>query len=213
MNCANHRTPSFLQLFLIAGQAYMQPPDLIDLMVRSRTSHKPPYPLLTIPDTTERYQIPSTAFRFPANVDLTEPFSTHANLVMRQAVSHLNLLGRATIYQSADDPNKIWAIAPRGRPNFDLEDDLSNWLRKKALERFGMWAREDNNTRGRGSLVKPIEDVFHKKWNDIWWECWWWANSEDKAGAKMERWRRVEPVPLEEGDFEEDLNELPDAME
>jgi hypothetical protein len=53
-----------LQLFLIAGQAYLQPPDIIDLAVRDRIHRKPPYTLLRLPDSTEKYTRSTSAMQF-----------------------------------------------------------------------------------------------------------------------------------------------------
>jgi hypothetical protein len=35
-----------------------------------------------------------------------------------------------------------------------------------------------------------MREVFGEKWGVEMWSVWWWANSEEKARAKIERWRR-----------------------
>ena len=54
-----------LQLFLVAGQTYLQPPDIIDLVVRDEISRNPPYTLLRLPDSTERHIRSTSAEQFP----------------------------------------------------------------------------------------------------------------------------------------------------
>jgi hypothetical protein len=54
-----------LQLFLVAGQTYLQPPDIIDLVVRDKIRRKPPYTLLRLPDSTEKHVRSTSAEQFP----------------------------------------------------------------------------------------------------------------------------------------------------
>lgn len=58
----------FLQLFLLAGQTYLQPPDLIDVVVRHKVARSALYPEVSLPATTEQWIRPSNAFAFPTNV-------------------------------------------------------------------------------------------------------------------------------------------------
>ncbi|KAF2855983.1 hypothetical protein T440DRAFT_513082 [Plenodomus tracheiphilus IPT5] len=57
-----------LQTFLLAGQTYMQPPDVIDLTIRSETSRRAPYPQMTLPPSSERWMRLSNNFAMPTNV-------------------------------------------------------------------------------------------------------------------------------------------------
>ncbi|KAF2636981.1 hypothetical protein P280DRAFT_472500 [Massarina eburnea CBS 473.64] len=183
----------FLQVFLLAGQTYMQPPDIIDLLVRSRTSRKPPYPLLILPHTTDLYRIPASAFRCPTGLDYTSPDPARImdkRLLMRNSINHLNIIGRASIKQSEMYPNSHWFTRANGTDLFDIVDDMSTWLREKALVRFDMHSKR--LAARDWTKIKGIKTVFAYEWERVWWRIWWWANSEDKAVAKMERWRIVD---------------------
>lgn len=87
-----------LQLFLLAGQTYFQPPDIIDLIVRSTASREPPYPLMTLPKTTERWQRPCPAFAFPKNLDLCD--ESYKGTLQRAALTHINVIVRSSFHQT-----------------------------------------------------------------------------------------------------------------
>lgn len=74
---------------------------------------------------------------------------------------------------------------------FAVVDDTAAWLKEKALTRFEMDAKKSER---KGERLKDIREVFEERWSQTWWGIWWWANSEEKARAKMERWR-VEEMP------------------
>ncbi|KAF1956285.1 hypothetical protein CC80DRAFT_413970 [Byssothecium circinans] len=184
---SSYYSTRFLQLFLLAGQTYLQPPDIIDLVVRHNISRKTPYPRVLVPSTTDSYQIPLPTFRFRAGLDYTSPYpASHHNVrvLMRNSVIHLNIIGRATIHQSEASINSHWVSNPSPTGLFNVVDDMSSWLKEKALVNFDLQSEYH-------PVARDIAAVFDKEWKKVWWNVWQWANSEDKASAKMERWRRV----------------------
>ncbi|CAN9113020.1 unnamed protein product [Alternaria alternata] len=89
-----------LQLFLMASQTYFQPPDLVDLTLRSRTSRKPPYPLLPTPCSTEKYRRPLPSLFYPGH-DLN---CTHLKAsFQRTSIAHLTLITRSSFHQTSHD--------------------------------------------------------------------------------------------------------------
>jgi hypothetical protein len=68
-----------------------------------------------------------------------------------------------------------------------MRDHACHYYLDTALVAF-----ERNENRDQGLI--NIRDVFPKMQSKILWTVWWWANSEDKAKAKMERWREAQPI-------------------
>lgn len=70
-----------------------------------------------------------------------------------------------------------------------MRDLLNDWLIEKILGRFECDARPSRMVAADMVGVKDIEAVFRRRWRRAAWSVWWWANGEEKARAKMERWR------------------------
>jgi hypothetical protein len=169
-----------LQLFLMAGQTYFQPPDLIDLMVRSKVSRKHPYPLLPLPSSRWNWIRPSHYSRFPANIDLCD--DRYKRLLQRASITHLSLITRSSFHQSPYNTSQM-AISPPTLDEalFNMPDHAKRYFADKAMTAF-----ELNECQPR---AKTFRTVFAQTWKDIQWSVWWWANSEDKARMHLERWK------------------------
>tara|TARA_R110002003_G_scaffold32_7_gene1960 strand:+ start:16645 stop:17268 length:624 start_codon:yes stop_codon:yes gene_type:complete len=178
--------PRLLQLFLHAGQTYLQPPDLIDLIARSQVSRKSPYPVLTLPTTTEKWHRPSQAFAFPANIPLCD--ERYKRTLLRASLTHLNLIARSSFHQTRATVSPT-VTAPADEQLYDLRDHANHYFLDSVLVEF---ERYEKKATGDGKKRDNIRSVFETRWENVLWSVWWWANSEDKARAKMERWREVE---------------------
>ncbi|KAF2189719.1 hypothetical protein K469DRAFT_561973 [Zopfia rhizophila CBS 207.26] len=152
-----------LQTFLLAGQTYLQPPDIIELAVRNKLMLRRPYPMMHPPPSTHQYWHPfnPSHITYPQNHPLVP--AAGAPIPFRNALlANINIVMRGLV------------------PLRDLQDE---WLRERVLGQFYVRARRDR---------KDIEGSFKRPWKkEVRWGIWWWANSEEKARAKMERWRRV----------------------
>lgn len=169
-----------LQLFLVAGQTYLQPPDIIDLAVRDKLRRKPPYMMTRLPASTELHIRSTSAEPFPPGFDLTSTGEDGFRLASL-SLGNLTLFQRATIAQTSLHPApQINATPLNGL--FTDDDLLSTWLEERTLMYFDMYMRRDR---------RDIREVFEKRWRKTRWMVWWWAASEDKARMKMERWRRA----------------------
>jgi hypothetical protein len=69
-----------------------------------------------------------------------------------------------------------------------MRDHANAYFLDRAMVAFEV---HENPSLGLGN----IREVFPSNWDDTMWCIWWWANSENKARAKIERWRK-EPVAL-----------------
>ena len=175
-----------LQLFITTGETYFQPPDLIDLIVRCKNSRRSPFPSLAIPSSTSTFQHPSTAFGFPRNLGDNIFDDRNNRFIQHLSLTHLNLIGRSSFHQTRHRISPQ-IIAPSG-PNaptqaFHMRDHASDYYLDRAMVAFEVDEVKDDARRHN------IRKVFSKEWDDAMWCVWWWANSEDKARAKMERWR------------------------
>jgi hypothetical protein len=63
-----------------------------------------------------------------------------------------------------------------------LRDHASDYFIDRALVAFEMHESP-------GEERRDIREAFAENWDDMLWCVWWWANSEEKARALMERWR------------------------
>ncbi|KAH3906174.1 hypothetical protein HBH56_209480 [Parastagonospora nodorum] len=176
-------TARLLQLFFAAGQTYYQPPDLIDLVVRYNASHRPAYPRVAFPTSTQVWQHPSQAFAFPSNPDLDLFDDNYKQLVLRASLTHLNLIARASFHQTSQIRSPL-ITAPTSTDAYTIRDHASDFFFDRVTVAFEKFESRD-------SQLLSIREVFPRKWEDALWSVWWWANSEDKARAKMERWREV----------------------
>ncbi|KAF1840716.1 uncharacterized protein K460DRAFT_370681 [Cucurbitaria berberidis CBS 394.84] len=171
-----------LQLFLAAGQTYLQPPDLIDLIVRSKVSRRAPYPLMTLPVSTENWIRPSRAFALPHHFGLCD--NRYKSLIQRASLIHLSLIIRSSFHQTQDDMSQNRLTAPAlSQAPYDLKDHARQYFTERAMVAFELYEQ-------RSSGLRNIRDGFWKVWDRVLWSVWWWANSEEKARAKMERWRQ-----------------------
>ncbi|KAF1972866.1 hypothetical protein BU23DRAFT_554710 [Bimuria novae-zelandiae CBS 107.79] len=179
-----HRTRMF-QLFLLAGQTYLQPPDLIDLVLRYRTSRKKPYPELKIPSSTRFYRRPVERNLFGSGTY----DESRVRSLENHAILELNTIVRATINQSEEKPFISW-VTPSGSDwLFCAIDESATYFSRAIMTRFEADMKKDFHT------VKRLETIIEsqrEEWNKVWWEVWWWANSEDKARVKIERWASMD---------------------
>jgi hypothetical protein len=166
---------------MTAGQTYFQPPDLIDLIARNNAARRPPYPLITFPETTRVWQRPSQAFAFPANSTLNLFDESSKRLIRRASENHLNLIARSSFHQKSDTRSQT-VNSPRANDAYLMDDHASDYYFDRAMVAFEKFENH-------ASDLQCIREVFPRKWEDTLWSIFWWANSEDKARTKMERWR------------------------
>jgi hypothetical protein len=76
---------------------------------------------------------------------------------------------------------------PLANGPFEFRDHAAYYFFDRAMVAFEMQQRNGKDT-------GEIREVFPRKCEDELWSVWWWANSEDKARAKMERWRQQPPM-------------------
>jgi hypothetical protein len=69
-----------------------------------------------------------------------------------------------------------------------MRDHASDYYLDRAMVAFEVDEVKDDER------LTKIRKVFPKEWDDAMWCIWWWANSEDKARSKMERWREKTPA-------------------
>ncbi|KAE8850294.1 hypothetical protein PTNB85_00710 [Pyrenophora teres f. teres] len=155
----NHGAHWMLQLVLMAGQAYLQPPDLIDLLVREK-------PVSTL---------------FPVGVSLCDESYQESFQIMSQYC--LSVICRSSILSERQRA----VLRPIGLPALGkglfrvVADYTRMYLSERAMVAFEMHEsrRED---------MRVVRTAFPREWKHMQWSIWWWANSEDKARMKMERW-------------------------
>jgi len=179
--CTNHHD-RLLQLFLISGQTYFQPPDLIDLIVRSKASRRRPYTSLPTPSSTKRWRHPRRTHFQPHNDLCNETNKAH---IQHMSTRHLTLITRSSFHQSRYDMSQGLIRAPAlGEALFRVPDHAKRYLYDRAMVAFEMWEKKRTG-------LKDIRTVFPKKWEEIRWCIWWWAGSEEKARMEMERLRET----------------------
>ncbi|KAH7095508.1 hypothetical protein FB567DRAFT_460445 [Paraphoma chrysanthemicola] len=177
-----------LQLFLHAGQTYLQPPDIIDLITRSEVSRKYPWPEVKLPTTTEIWHRPSRAYAFRVNVSLRH---VHRRRYLRStSLNHLNIIARSSFHQTRRNVSPVMP-SPLDGQLYNLRDHANHHFLDSVLVEFERYERKQSQD---GKKLADIRGVFESKWEDGLWSIWWWANGEDKARAKMERWRESESV-------------------
>ena len=107
----------------------------------------------------------------------------YKRLLVRASLTHLNIITRSSFHHTRDTTSPP-INAPPNQQMYTLRDHANYHFLDHALVAFELHenpARELSN----------IREVFPRIWGDELWSIWWWANSEDKARAKMERWRQV----------------------
>lgn len=68
-----------------------------------------------------------------------------------------------------------------------MPDHAAYYFLDRALVAFELYEKKDDG------LIN-MRNAFRKRQGKMLWSVWWWANSEDTARAKMERWREAQPV-------------------
>jgi hypothetical protein len=179
---------------MTAGQTYLQPPDLIDLIARNNAARRPPYPLIAFPENTRVWQRPSQAFAFSANSGLNLFDEGIKRLIRRASETQLNLIARSSFHQKSDTRSPT-VSSPRGNDAYIMRDHASDYYLDRAMVAFEKFEN-------RASDLQSIREVFPRKWEDTLWSVWWWANSEDKARVKMERWREEPAAPSADALFD-----------
>ncbi|PSN73189.1 hypothetical protein BS50DRAFT_483486 [Corynespora cassiicola Philippines] len=189
-NMSTSTAPRFLQFFLAAAPVYLQPPDLIELTVRSRLSRKPPYPLMRLPSSTESWLHPvKLAYPFPVGVDLEAPI--FPSILRHHFQVHLTVIARAFLSLTSDQSTRRANMSQVAVPCFAFEDHTYSWLMERVLKVFDEEARpKDFELPGHLPLTNS-SGMLDNGWKDCMWAIWWWAGSEEKARAKMERWREI----------------------
>ena len=166
----------------MSGQTYFQPPDLIDLIIRSKASRRRPYSSLHTPCSTLLWRHPRRT-HFQAYNDLCN--ETNKAHIQHMSTRHLTLITRSSFHQSRYDMSQGLIHAPAlGQALFRVPDHAKRYFYDRAMVAFEMW-----ETKRTG--LKDIRTVFPKKWEEIRWCIWWWAGSEEKARMKMERLRET----------------------
>ncbi|KAF1915161.1 hypothetical protein BDU57DRAFT_498901 [Ampelomyces quisqualis] len=190
-------TSRLLQLFVTAAQTYFQPPDLIDLVIRSKASRYPPYAVVTLPGSTKTWQRPSQAFTFTHPPSRRRPFALYDyrpmtlfdprchRLISRRTATHLNLIARSSFHQTTHTVSPTVRMPMSPNHAYNMRDHAAEYFLEQVLVAFDMYANPDPE-------LGDVRECFKKRWDDKLWEVWWWAGGEDKARAKMERWRKEE---------------------
>jgi hypothetical protein len=166
----------------MAGQTYLQPPDIIDLLVRSRTSRQRPYPMLATPSSTERWRYPLPTL-FARDIDLCS--ESHKMSFQHTSTAHLTFITRSSFHQTSQNTSQ-GGISPStlGEALFRVPDHAKRYFADRALVAF-------ERLEVKRSEAREIRSVFPQAWEEIRWCVWWWAGSEEKARMKMERLREA----------------------
>jgi hypothetical protein len=164
-----------LEFCLITASTYLQPPDIIDLVVRCKLKHRRIISHAYFPISTHNNILPCPDYQYPANLSLEDPAS-HAPLMII-----LNRHRRAMISAARAQPLLFQPLNPGlwlPRPDPDY---LVPVFHQRILTEFDLYARP-----GRPDLAL----CFYENWKiSARWGIWWWASSEEKARMKLERWR------------------------
>jgi hypothetical protein len=180
--------PRILQLFLLASQTYFQPPDLIDLIARSQASRRAPYPPVEFPKSTVTWHRPSQFIVFPRITSSNMFDDRYKGTLQRAALTHINLIARSSFHQTPDSVSPIIRAPSVAAKSYVLDDHASDYFLDRALAAFEMYETPGEK--------RCIREAFVEYGDDMLWVVWWFANSEDKARAKMERWRVVGSASL-----------------
>ncbi|KAH7559426.1 hypothetical protein BM1_04363 [Bipolaris maydis] len=176
-----------LQACLTAAQAHFQPPDLIDLVIRSSLSRRPPYPEMTMPELSEAWRHPQSTDS-PPNMDLFH--KDMAPMALRVCIRHLQRIGRSSIHEDVNHLGRVQNMAQFWyNPLVPRLLDIPDWAMTYLVH--GVICEFEKDKSCQEGLV-DMKSVFEKKWKEVQWEVWWWANNDDKARMKMERWRQVQ---------------------
>lgn len=108
-------------------------------------------------------------------------------LVQRATDTHLSLIARSSFHQTTHIVSRAVSMPTTPNHAYKMRDHADEYFLEQVMVAFEV---DQNPYLDR----RDIREVFPKKWDDMLWCIWWWANGEDKARAKMERWRQ-EPLP------------------
>jgi hypothetical protein len=108
--------------------------------------------------------------------------------LQRAALTHINLIARSSFHQTPESVSPIISAPSVATKAYVLNDHASDYFLDRALAAFEMYERPGER--------RCIREAFVEYGDDMIWGVWWWANSEDKARAKMERWRFVDSSGL-----------------
>jgi hypothetical protein len=146
-------------------------------------SRRAPYPLLQLPTSTVKWQRPSQAFAFPRNMSLNFFDERCKRLLQQASLTHLNLIARSSFHQTRHITSPLVVAPSSPTKAYTMHDHADVYFLDRAMLAFEV---HENPSLG----LRNIREVFPSNWDDTMWCIWWWANSEHKARAKMERWRK-----------------------
>jgi hypothetical protein len=189
-----------LRFFLLAGQAYLQPPDLIELAVRHGLSRSAPYPPAELSATALQWVRPNNISSFPADIATADWKIRLAYLVN----FHVHVIRRSSIPEAQGPTNQTLRPPAQGPFNQMLAPPAQGPFNR----RLGQILRASTSVKDltscylSGATIAAIEagevykkgrrrarDAFAHEWQRRgFWSVWWWANSEDKARAIIARW-------------------------
>lgn len=171
-----------------AAQVYLQPADIIELVVRHlQPCNGTP---LRFPKSARSYLIPYNPTNRRVLQSRNVPLTHISTRRMEKHV--LLMLDLRTYAQSARHPSHPSLGQPPHPllpiPAFVPLDDAG--AKGGFFERQVLQAFYKNCPCSTKDYVVIINDQFQAFWATVSWKVWWWANSEDKARAQMERWCR-----------------------
>ena len=165
-----------LRLFLLAGQAYLQPPDLIELAVRHGLSRAAPYPPAELPASSLQWVRPSSSYSFPADVTIPA-WKTRLSYLVD---FHVHIIRRCSILQPPRP--RVQTMRQHIATATTVKDTTGCYLSGATIA-----AIEAGEVHKKGR--RRAKDAFAHEWQRRgFWSVWWWANSEDKARAIIARW-------------------------
>jgi len=109
----------------------------------------------------------------------------YKSLILRASLTHLNVIARSSFHQTRYTVSPT-ITSPTSEQAYTLRDHANYHFLDRALVAFELYENPAKE-------LKDIRKVFPRMWDNNLWSVWWWANSEDKARAKMERWRQESP--------------------
>lgn len=159
---------------------------MIDLIARSEVSRKYPWPVLELPITTQIWHRPSQAYAFRANIPLQD--ARYRRYLRSTSLTHLNIIARSSFHQTRSNTSPV-IVLPADAQLHIVRDHANHHFLDSVLVEFERYEKKEGQD---GKKLADMRTVFETKWEDGLWSVWWWANGEDKARAKMERWREAE---------------------
>jgi hypothetical protein len=176
----------FLQVCLMAGQAFLQPPDLIELVICNGVDLIPFLSGRPFPGPSHEHAYPTRLVGGGRNLENNDNIP-ESRARLRTIDSVIQVLGTATLLQFGRQPDLVPTFYSMTRAihstyaelikSKDITEHCLKDAVKLAMDRY---CRPDSpDTRAK----------FDSRWaEEVRWKVWWWANSEDKARMKMNRW-------------------------